>query len=138
MSDVVDILHPDKRHRFLQVDCTFLMIFLGPYQYLWQSIIWLMHSAKVYCRSVSLLAPFLKTYTIDFSTFVCVWLRICNLQKLMQLNFLRKNILGQKRTSLWVILNKRSCNSHCKFFNFVFELWKKMDFINHIAGFVKI
>ena len=72
MSDVVDTLHADKRQRFLQVDSTFLIIFLGPYQYLWQSIIWLMHSAKVYCRSASLLAPFLKTYARDFSTSLCV------------------------------------------------------------------
>ena len=73
MSDVVDILHAEKGQRFLQVDSTFLMIFLGPYRYLWQSIIWLMHSRKVFCRSASLLAAFLKTYTIDFSFFcVCV------------------------------------------------------------------
>ena len=134
MSDVVDILHADKRHRFLQVDCTFLMIFLGPYQYLWQSIIWLMHSAKVFCWSASLLAPFFKTYTIDFSTFLCV----CNLQKIMKLNFLRKNILEQKGTNSCVTLNKRSCNSLSKLFSFVFVLWTKMDLINHIAGFVKI
>ena len=99
MSDVVDILHAEKGQRFLQVDSTFLMIFLGPYRYLWQSIIWLMHSGKVFCRSASLLAAFLKTYTIDFSFFVCVWLRICNLQNLLKLNFLRKNILGQKGTN---------------------------------------
>ena len=87
--------------------------------------------AFIVCPYVCLLTTFLKISTLDVSNFFCLWLRIFNLPKLMQFNFrgrftflhngpklgfsccfffkkiLPSDFLGQ-------ILNKSSCNSHCK------------------------
>ena len=82
-----------------------------------------------------LLRTFLKISTLDVSEtvrFFCMWLRIFNLQKLMQFNFrgrfpfLHKGpklgfsffvLFFQKilpSDFLGLIVNKNSCNSHCK------------------------
>ena len=84
------------------------------------------------CPCVCLLTTFLKISTLDISNFFCMWLRIFNLQKLMQFNFRRRFTFLHKGPKLGfsyfvlffqkilpsdflgLILNKGSCNSHCK------------------------
>ena len=41
----------------------------------------------IVCPHACLLTAFLKISTLDVSIFFCMWLRIFNLQKLMQFNF---------------------------------------------------
>ena len=68
--------------------------------------------------------------TLDVSNFLCMWLRIFNLKKLMQFSFRGRFTFLHKGPKLWfsccffqkilasdflgLISNKSSCNSHCK------------------------
>ena len=85
--------------------------------------------ACIICPYVCLLTTFIKISALEFSKFFCMWLRIFNLQKLMQFNFRGRFAFqhkGQKLGLSWffqkilpsdflgLVLNKSSCNSHCK------------------------
>ena len=87
--------------------------------------------ACIVCQYVFLLTNFLKISTLKVSIFFCMWLRIFNLQKLMQFNFRGRFTFLHKGPKLGfsccfffqkilpsdflgLILNKGSCSSHCK------------------------
>ena len=85
--------------------------------------------ACIVCPYVCLLTTFLKISTLDFSKFFCMWQIIFNLQILMPLSFRGRFKFWHKGPKLGfscffqkilpsdvlgLILNKSSCNSHCK------------------------
>ena len=85
--------------------------------------------ACIVCPYVCLLTTFLKISTLDFSKFFCTWLRIFNLQKLMQFNFRERFTFWHKEKKLgffWfsqknlpsdflgLVFYEISCYSHCK------------------------
>ena len=83
----------------------------------------------IVCPYVCLLTTFLKISTLDVSIFFSMWLRIFNVKKLMEFNFIGRFTFLHKGPKLGfsfvfqkippsdllgLILNKSSCNSHCK------------------------
>ena len=108
----------------------------------------------MYCLSIHpCVNNFSQLFYIKFFIFFRMWLGIFNLQKLMQLSFMVKVLFEHKGTiehrffpkiqlsrCLVLIVNKISCNLHCKPVlqkNFIFKVWPEMVLTNLIPLFVK-